>query len=718
MKRWKQQNPPVKYLKVIAKSIAGMAIAGVLIAALPGATAAAAAGVGPVNVTSTTMWPDLPAYAGVRYVGANPKLSVTLARPDFELIVRPTATFEVWTATGQGSLIWASPASSTLSAYVPDGLLADGGAYKWRARGRDANYATQPYGAWSAWQYVTADLTDPAAPSISSAEYPDGVAAASGGPGQFTITTNSSGKDARAVCYRIDGQERQCNTGTLLGDGRRTLTLTMTPTERWHTIAAGTEDHAGNEGAAPLYEYGYLSGGSKVLGPNYSDYTPNPPSVPSPAPTPTGDPTSDPVVGGTFTLPSGSPAVGYTVRVYPIAEGEIYPIAEVTTDANGAWSATLNNLDQALQAEASANGGVLHVYANTFGKEANGSRPFLGTMDLKVGVAAAGILTEAAILAREATRFSAPLLPVWAASEMPPQPTEAQYNNSFAAKEIDSPTAASAADAPVEYYKFLSSTTNSIVPVNPMIIGNTNYTNVSLAPMSTGGAGGSGVSLMAGGSCTSATPSKSTKLSTTYAYTTVAESHAYYDVKGAASYKSAASTDFTIGVSYNLGSTWGASGSTLVSNSFSTAAGWERGPHYSHELDVPVRYERWRYEYCDGVSRTWQVASDKVYGRQVIAPSGWAAFKTGTDVYSMDGYTKWAASPYKTYIEPESYIEVESGKTRGFGWAANLYGFGVTATTNRSSSRSQKITSGTGAGRHDVFCPTNCWSSPKALYSY
>ncbi|KAB1929630.1 hypothetical protein F8271_28695 [Micromonospora sp. ALFpr18c] len=660
--------------------------------------------------------PARPIYGGVQYVGANPKLAVTLSR--LGGIIKPYTTIELWEVGTSEAVIWQA-GTGDLARYVPDGVLIDGKTYRWRARGRDAQYSTVPYGPWSAWSTITADTVAPTPPTIASLAYPQDQTVASGGVGEFTITSTGIEKEAAELCYSFDAGTAQCSSGGLLADGRRSTTASITPAEGWHSLAAWTVDYAGNVAESATYEFGLTTTNEKTLGPDYETIPslPIPPSVPDP--TPTGDPTALPTVGGTLKLPNGNPAVGFVVNIYPVAEGESAPIAEATTGNDGSWSVTLTNLSPALQAEAIANDGVLNVDAVALGQQNDGTRDFAGVMSLQTGVAAAGTLTEAAVLARQSPRFSAPLVPILTEPELQPTPTAAEYANSFAGQEIRNPTSVTTEDTAFDFHKFLPATSPSRDPQNPNIIGSTNYANTVVQPFS----GGFGVQadgrMAAAASCSSMTTRTDT-ISTNYAYTTVGEHHAYWDVTGKATYGVTANSDLTVGLSYNSGSSWGASGTAHVGNNWGyTANSGARGPYYSRELDVPMQYKRYRIYYCNSNTRQWKYAYDTIKPIKVYVPNGWYASRAGANLISMDGYYKWAAAPYRYKITRNMGYSQTSGKTRGFGAAASLFGFGVTATTSRSTSRQQDYDAGSKTGpAHDIFMQQCMTCGPKGFYSY
>lgn len=123
--------------------------------------------------------------------------------------------------------------------------LADG-KYAWSVRAQDEDDAS----AWSAPCTFTIDTTPPAAPAVSSVDYPsDGQPhGGSGVPGQFTFTGPA---DAVAYKYGISslGQTVQAS-----GPGQP-VTVEVAPRGGPNTLYVATLDAAGNQSALTQYEF-------------------------------------------------------------------------------------------------------------------------------------------------------------------------------------------------------------------------------------------------------------------------------------------------------------------------------------------------------------------------------------------------------------------------------------------------------------------------------
>lgn len=186
---------------------------------------------------------------------AQPTLSAKVSDADGQA---QRADFEVWTpdhvtkVTG-GSV--SSIASGATGSWKVGTALANN-TYHWRVRSFDGT----DYGAWSGWFTFTVDAAPPAAPGVSSTDYPEGQwAKGSGQAGKFTITP--SGTDVASVLWSFDGaaQQSAANTGT-------PYIVTWTPTSDGpHTLKAWVKDKAGNTSAATTYTFN--AGTSAVTSP-------------------------------------------------------------------------------------------------------------------------------------------------------------------------------------------------------------------------------------------------------------------------------------------------------------------------------------------------------------------------------------------------------------------------------------------------------------------
>jgi hypothetical protein len=106
-----------------------------------------------------------------------------------------TTQFRLWPVANPAQITTVSntwqTAGNEATATFPSSALTDGQAYAWQAQTVDASGTAS---AWSAPCYVTDDDTAPAkAPTVTSANYPQGKQDQGGAPMQFTLGANGVG---------------------------------------------------------------------------------------------------------------------------------------------------------------------------------------------------------------------------------------------------------------------------------------------------------------------------------------------------------------------------------------------------------------------------------------------------------------------------------------------------------------------------------------------
>jgi RHS repeat-associated protein len=96
---------------------------------------------------------------------ATPTLRAAVTDPEGSTV---KAEFEWWSTSAKlGEATSTAVASgSTISQVVPAGQFTDGGTYKWRVRGHEADAAGEP--DWSGWCEFTVDTSPPSLPTITS----------------------------------------------------------------------------------------------------------------------------------------------------------------------------------------------------------------------------------------------------------------------------------------------------------------------------------------------------------------------------------------------------------------------------------------------------------------------------------------------------------------------------------------------------------------------
>ncbi|MBG0825834.1 RHS repeat-associated core domain-containing protein [Planomonospora sp. ID91781] len=188
---------------------------------------------------------------GVSYTGATPTLYAAAAdadggtvRLDFE-VSTPASTI-VWT----GSSAWV-PAGTQAKVVVPADKLADGQAWRWRARGFDGT----DYGPWSAYKSHTVDAQAPAAPSIECADYPAGSWSAKAA-GAVTCTLDTTSTDGSGYYWALDDADPATLVADPDGKGGDALSVTITPGDGWRTLYAKARDAALQTSSVTAYAFG------------------------------------------------------------------------------------------------------------------------------------------------------------------------------------------------------------------------------------------------------------------------------------------------------------------------------------------------------------------------------------------------------------------------------------------------------------------------------
>jgi len=178
-----------------------------------------------------------------------------------------TVGFEVWDATHTTRLttgqLTGVVSGQQASWPVPSGVLADGQTFTWRAQATDSAGAVGP---WSAWQSVLVDTTPPAAPGVSSTQYPSG--AWSGSPttaGPFNFTDAAS--DVGSYLYGVDTNP----PGTSVTAASGSASVTFTPTSGPHHLSVIAVDQAGNRSGVTDYVFNVKPGA--VTSPKEGDAT-------------------------------------------------------------------------------------------------------------------------------------------------------------------------------------------------------------------------------------------------------------------------------------------------------------------------------------------------------------------------------------------------------------------------------------------------------------
>lgn len=204
----------------------------------------------PATVTSAVTTPSTVYTSGstqTRYVtSTRPTLSGASADADAGTT---RVDFEVWNSAGTAQVAALSSgyvtAGTAASATVPSAVLADGGSYKWRAKGNDGTDVSKSY---SAWVPFVVDATAPAAVgSVASTQYPQDAWNSSGGSGTFTWTDSNT--DTARYLWGLDSATPQ----TAVTSASATVS---TMPNGWHTFSVRAVDKAGNLGPVSTYAFG------------------------------------------------------------------------------------------------------------------------------------------------------------------------------------------------------------------------------------------------------------------------------------------------------------------------------------------------------------------------------------------------------------------------------------------------------------------------------
>lgn len=216
------------------------------------------------------------AYNGNRYVTSlTPTLSAKVTDHDgsatkaqFEITADPAYADTTYSYTGTSSSV---ASGSTAKLTIPSANAFPAGSHlRYRVRAYDGT----DYGAWTGYTTFVLNTAKPNAPSISCDTYDEnGWKAKADGAVSCTLDTSSS--DGAGYYWGLDDAavpSRKLDTTN--GTGGDAATVSITPSDGWHTLYAKTVDSGGNvSSGSTAYSFGVGEDGAAILSPQDGDTT-------------------------------------------------------------------------------------------------------------------------------------------------------------------------------------------------------------------------------------------------------------------------------------------------------------------------------------------------------------------------------------------------------------------------------------------------------------
>lgn len=198
--------------------------------------------------TPTTAPPSACASGSARpYLrSTTPQIFATVSDPDGGLLQAAFEVAQLDDTVIESGLSAGVQSGSRGFRIVSAGKLVDGGTYKWRARAWDGSLYSSGYTPWCEF---TVDVTAPAAPTITSTDYPAGAWRGAGGAGTFTLADTSS--DVDHYLWSVNDPTPSTTTAS---------PLTFTPGDGWQTLSVRAVDRAGNLSPVTTYSFGATPG--------------------------------------------------------------------------------------------------------------------------------------------------------------------------------------------------------------------------------------------------------------------------------------------------------------------------------------------------------------------------------------------------------------------------------------------------------------------------
>jgi RHS repeat-associated protein len=225
----------------------------------------------PTVPSSATIAPaQVNAYNGKRYVTSlTPTLSAAVSDPDgsqtkaqFEVTADSAYADTTYSYTGTGPAV-ASGGVSKLT--IPSANAFPSGSHlRYRVRAFDGT----DYGPWTGYTTFVLNTGKPVAPTVSCEAYPENAWTAKA-PAAVSCTIDTSSTDGAGYHWGLDNiSVPNKKLDTTDGTGGDPQTISITPTNGWHTLYARAVDSGGNlSTTTTAYTFGVGADGAAILSP-------------------------------------------------------------------------------------------------------------------------------------------------------------------------------------------------------------------------------------------------------------------------------------------------------------------------------------------------------------------------------------------------------------------------------------------------------------------
>jgi hypothetical protein len=185
-------------------------------------------------------------------------------------------------------------------------------------------------------------------------------------------------------------------------------------------------------------------------------------------------------------------------------------------------------------------------------------------------------------------------------------------------------------------------------------------------------------------------------------------------------YTSGSSTQIGVGLSVN-GAAYSISGTHSYNASSSWSTGIARGPKASYLNVLAMNYSKEKMtEHCpDGNTTVYRRIIDTGIHSEP-GNSNWNPYTLGASVLYQDGKAAWAAGSYHAVLLRRATFCVSKSFGYNYGVGVSIFGIGLNAQTNHSTSTQQCISEGTSSSiTHRVWGSNHyIYNGPKRFFSY